>query len=599
MDGTLNRIARDESDGSFLQKYRWLFAAFGVIATSTFLRFFRLDIKPFHHDEGVNGHFLIRLFREGIYTYDPSNYHGPTLYYNALAFAKIFGLENVSVRASVAVFGVLMVILILFFKKFLGNAGTLFAALFVGLSPGMVFISRYFIHEISFVFFSLGVVAGVLFFVEGKRPGIFAIAAFALIMLVSFSPPVFLLPNLILAETSNYVWTVRGALFLLEAGIIFFLTRIILDTNNGRSLYLLLSAACVALMFATKETAFITIGTMIIAIFCVYLWSRIYPADDMQDDLSPVQLSFATLRKRFEDREEFIYTMITGTAVFVLVSIVFFSSFFTYWQGVEKAFEAYAIWTRTGTADHTQSGILAYAKWLLRIESPILFLSTLGSLIALFKARHRFAVFTAFWAYGLFAAYSLIPYKTPWLLLSFLLPMCLIAGYGLQELVSSNNKLLKITGALLGIVAVAVLAYQMFDLNFRRYDDESLPYVYAHTRRGFKDLIDKIDYYSAKSLKGNDAMVQVVSPEYWPMPWYTRNSPNVIFQGKIVPTNSAEMVIAQKGVEETELIAEYSTHYKYAGEFPLRPGVDLILLVRRDLADFQTKEIYRALSVIE
>ena len=45
------------------------------------LRLYDLDLVPLHHDEGVNGNFLTRLVREGIYRYDPENYHGPTIYY--------------------------------------------------------------------------------------------------------------------------------------------------------------------------------------------------------------------------------------------------------------------------------------------------------------------------------------------------------------------------------------------------------------------------------------------------------------------------------------------------------------------------------------
>ena len=42
----------------------------------------RLDLKPFHHDEGVNGWFLLNLVRPPHrYRYDPANYHGPTLYF--------------------------------------------------------------------------------------------------------------------------------------------------------------------------------------------------------------------------------------------------------------------------------------------------------------------------------------------------------------------------------------------------------------------------------------------------------------------------------------------------------------------------------------
>src|SRR6185295_912080 len=107
-------------------------------------------MKPLHHDEGVNGFFLMDLFRKGEYHYDPANYHGPTLYYIALAFSKIFDNEmnTTTIRASVAGWGVLIVVLCSYLRRYIGKTGSLFAALFVAVSPGMVFISRYFIHEI-------------------------------------------------------------------------------------------------------------------------------------------------------------------------------------------------------------------------------------------------------------------------------------------------------------------------------------------------------------------------------------------------------------------------------------------------------------------
>src|SRR3982750_2217370 len=90
--------------------YLWLGGCVLVTAVAAFLRFYELGLKPLHHDEGVNGFFLTNLFRDGVYKYDPANYHGPTLYYISLAFAKIFGLETIPVRSSVAIFGVLTVV---------------------------------------------------------------------------------------------------------------------------------------------------------------------------------------------------------------------------------------------------------------------------------------------------------------------------------------------------------------------------------------------------------------------------------------------------------------------------------------------------------
>src|SRR5215207_7702458 len=95
----------------------WYVSCFLITATAVFFRFVSLTLKPLHHDEGVNGWFLTNLFRDGKYAYDPANYHGPTLYYISLAFAKVFGLETFSIRASVAVWGVLLIILTFFLRR--------------------------------------------------------------------------------------------------------------------------------------------------------------------------------------------------------------------------------------------------------------------------------------------------------------------------------------------------------------------------------------------------------------------------------------------------------------------------------------------------
>lgn len=119
----------------------WLIGSVVITLIAAVLRFAWLAIKPLHHDEGVNGFFLTNLVRDGIYKYDPGNYHGPTLYYIAFPFVKLFGLETIPIRVSVGIFGVLTVVLALFLKRYIGRWGGLLAALFIALSPGMVYIS--------------------------------------------------------------------------------------------------------------------------------------------------------------------------------------------------------------------------------------------------------------------------------------------------------------------------------------------------------------------------------------------------------------------------------------------------------------------------
>lgn len=574
--------AREEARGAV--DFVWALSSALIIGVAVFLRFYQLGLKPFHHDEGVNGWFLTTLFREGIYRYDPANYHGPTLYYIALAFAKVFGLETVSVRASVAIFGVLIVVMALFLRRYIGKTGALFAALFLAVSPGMVFISRYFVHEIFFVFLGLGLVLSVIFFIQKAEAGRLALAWAGALILAAFSPAVFSIASTAgTSETAAY-WSLTAFVFALEAVLIYFVIRIIREWNGGRPLYLLLAAACAALMFATKETAFITLGTMLIAVVCVRIWLAIYGQQISSESggIDDEGLRWNAFREGLAAVGA-LRTALAAVAVFVFLGVLLFSSFFTYWEGVGKVFEAYAIWAKTGSKDHTQGGAFAYLKWMWEIEAPILLLSAAGTAIAIFKARHRFAIFVGLWAFGLFAAYSIIPYKTPWLALSFLLPMCIAAGYAVHEMTASSRTEVKAGGILSGLAAAAILAFQAWDLNFVRYDDESLPYVYAHTKREFLDLTAEIDRIAEKSGKGRDAAIDIVSPDYWPLVWYVRDYEKAVFHGRMIDRSQAEMIIAKKGEQDAAISRRFLGNYEIVGYYPLRPGVELVLLVRRDI----------------
>lgn len=647
----------------------WLLTASLITAIAAFLRFFWLELKPLHHDEGVNGFFLTNLIRDGLYKYDPANYHGPTLYYITYPFARLFGLETVPVRMSMAIFGVLMVVLVLYLRPYIGKTGTIFAALFVTLSPGMVFISRYYIHEIFFVFLSLAIVLSILLFIERRSAGIGAVAWMALLLLVCVLPIALHLATLLGGDSTGSVIAFRIAFIFGGAILVYLIIGRLLAWDGGRPIYLLLAASSVALFFATKETAFITLGTMAIAIFCIWVWLPILRRDSQrswlvqalivvhlallgaavyfretlmdggkwlyttfldtparpaehfvfysiiflsvaaaaawviflieirgrsESDLTePVDVTWAAFRKHLGDNRGAAVLSLAAAGIFVYISVLFFSSFFTYAEGVTKAFEAYAIWSKTGSKDHTMHGYFGYIKWGMKVEAPILIISALGILISLLKGRHRVAMFTGLWGLGLLLAYTLIPYKTPWLALSYLLPLAIIGGYAIGELYASKTLSLRIAALALAICGSSLLAYQTYQLNFIRYDDDEMTYVYAHTRRGFLDLIAEIERYAEKSGKGKDATIEIVSPDYWPMTWYLVDYTAANFHGTLINANTAEMIITKKNDQDVAAIQRYSNHYRYAGVYPLRPGVNLVLLVRNDLADSDTQEIYR------
>src|SRR5207302_11226953 len=126
---------------------------------------------PRRTDKGVNDLFMAALYRTGKYYYDPSNDHGPSFYYFALIPTAInsllhwgHGLSTFAIRFVTAIFGVGVVWLMLCLRRFVGTTAALAAAAFATVSPGFVFFSRYYIHEILFVFFSLGIVVAWLWY---------------------------------------------------------------------------------------------------------------------------------------------------------------------------------------------------------------------------------------------------------------------------------------------------------------------------------------------------------------------------------------------------------------------------------------------------
>ena len=56
-------------------------------------------------------------------------------------------------------------------------------------------------------------------------------------------------------------------------------------------------------------------------------------------------------------------------------------------------------------------------------------------------------------------------------------------------------------------------------------------------------------------------------------------------------SNSRNLNGSNPEENDAKLAARYGTHYRKAGVYPLRPGVQLVLLVRRDLADADTKSL--------
>jgi uncharacterized protein (TIGR03663 family) len=289
--------------------------------------------------------------------------------------------------------------------------------------------------------------------------------------------------------------------------------------------------------------------------------------------------------------------------VFLAVSVLFYSSFFTnYPKGVYDSLRTFQVWTKTGRQAHMHP-LWKYLEWLILQESPLLALGIVGAAIAVWRPKNSFALFCALWAFGTLAAYSLVPYKTPWLTLNFIVPLALVSGSALQAIYQFGANDVRVLAAIL-ILTVGIGVYQSIDLNFFNYDNDRktidlnfqkeparfqyYTYVYAHTRREFLQLVEKVDQIASSSGEGHKMGITIVSSEYWPLPWYLRNYTRVGYYGRM--TGSSEPVIIASESQRADIQSRFGDQYELvnsalnpAGNYPLRPGVELLILVRRNL----------------
>jgi uncharacterized protein (TIGR03663 family) len=516
----------------------WRIGVVGIFLIGAFLRLYNLNLVPLHHDEGVNGNFLVKLVREGAYQYDPQNYHGPTLYYFSAIIPWItkilfgaaardnYGLSTFTIRVIPAIFGLATIGLVFLLRRKLGTVATLAAGLMLAVSPGAVYLSRYFIHETLFVFFTLGIVVAGVWAYEERNPS-----------------------------------------------------------------YLIPAGASAALLFATKETAMISAGVLIIALALTLFyvrWNR-PPTGPTSAKRNRSPNPPTGLSKVIDDMGgtmNVVVSVMLALVVFLAFYLLFYSSFFTNYKGIYDSFSTFAIWTQTGTVAHVHPPSM-YVIWLFKQEAPLLLLGAIGAAIVVLKPKNSLALFCALWSFGLIAAYSLIPYKTPWLLLNFVVPLALIAGYAIQAIYEMDGRQLRLALAFM-ILAIDVSTYQTIDLNFFNYDNDDAyyVYVYAHTTRGTLDLLNEIEQI-AKQESGALTGITIVSPDYWPLPWYLRNYTRVGYFGRMAA--STEPIIVANENQKPEIEAGFGELYRQVpsketdGSFELRPGVKLVLYRRSDV----------------
>jgi predicted membrane-bound mannosyltransferase len=220
------------------------------------------------------------------------------------------------------------------------------------------------------------------------------------------------------------------------------------------------------------------------------------------------------------------------------------------------------------------------------------------------RGRYGFDVhlgrFITFYTLIITAIYSIIPYKTPWNLLSFYHGMIILAGIGIAGIIKNIKSTYGRRWIALFIAFGCLhLLWQAYQANYRYHEAPVNPYVYAHPLSGVKQIAQSLDEYAAVAESGKNMRIDVICPlsEVWPLWWYLRDYPNFGFWTEVVDTiPPARLILATPEFEQDLLHKFYAVpppgqrHLYlplYRDHYFIRPGIEMYGYVRKDLWDIR------------
>jgi uncharacterized protein (TIGR03663 family) len=543
-----------------------------AVAVGAFaIRLPRLALRPMHGDEACQARKAGDLWEQGVYVYDATQHHGPTLYYLTLPSLWLSGAQRfadtdeTAYRIVPVVFGVGLVLLAALVADGIGRAAAVIAAMLTAISPAMVFYSRYYVQEMLLVFFTA----------------------------------------LAIAAAWRYTRT-RSAGWAVAAG------------------------AAVGLMHATKETWVLAAAAMAGGLVLTWLWTRWRDGGKVTllvAGVAPQGCATAGLSGRvYRDAEgarpacPAVAHVAAALIAAAVVSVALYSSFGTHWRGPWDSILAYTTYVNRAGGDNLHDHPwYTYLEWLFAFrpargffwsEGLIAALALAGFVAALARrglpdAHRPLARFLAFYTLLLTVLYAAIPYKTPWCALSFLHGMILLAGVGAWALLRAlPGKPLKVLAGAVLVAAAVHLGWQSYRLNYRFYTDPRNPYVYAHPTSNLLDFAAMAERLARVSPQGHDTVIKVIAfDNYWPLPWYLRRfNPDRVgwYRGEVPEDPNAPIIVlaalAQDFRDEARTAGEVTLDrleaaiekqlrgpYNRQAKYGLRPGVLLALYVQEDL----------------
>ena len=403
-------------------------------------RTFDLGARVMSHDEALHAYTSFQLFSTGAYRHDPV-YHGPLLYYvNALVYF-VLGASDATARLGPAIAGTALVALMALFRRYVGGTAALTAGALAACSPTLLFYSRYIREDIYVALFTVLWIYGAFRYMDERRPRWLALVTAS--MALSFTTK----------ESSFLFGAVIGSFFLVHA-----------LRPNPRNPGLRGGAADLAALMFSLVAPF--------AAGPIFVWLGWDPVDRQPavDRLAGAAALLAALAAvsiaaglwQFRGRRLPGHAGASRsdwaklTALFWTVQIVLFTGFFTnplgglitgvagsagYWLGQHEVGRGSQPWYYYLILGGLYEFLIVLAGGIalvvlaarLRAGRHDAVLADVAPAGEANGAGRLFAGFLIWWTLGSAAVYGIAGERMPWLLAHQVLPLALVAGWGLAR----------------------------------------------------------------------------------------------------------------------------------------------------------------------
>ena len=243
--------------------------------------------------------------------------------------------------------------------------------------------------------------------------------------------------------------------------------------------------------------------------------------------------------------------------------LALFTGVFLYPRGALDMVAAFSFWTNTGMA-HTghEKPFFYWLGLMSAYEWPCLIGLVLAPVLFFFAERPLRLLLLV--GVGTFLAYSIIPYKTPWLILNLLWPLAFGAGAAINRITPPLRiwRGVRTGVAIAGFASIFFSSYEMWRLSFRDFAKTGEPYVYVQSTLQMKAGVDVVMSHLKRAPEDIAMRVLSLNKDPWPLPYLLMPLTKVTWARAEATTNfsGADVVFSDsddKALIESKLVGTY------------------------------------------